>query len=147
MPVGQVGTGGPQFILNTGSPHYVEFRDDIENFDIVAAGRKIRYNETFIEDGINVNFVKVCGAGQIEVRTYERGVEDETLSCGTGVVASALAAFLKTYGPAEKGKYMYTVLTRGGSLKVNFESKGCNAFNNIHLTGPEKRVFAGEIEI
>ena len=126
-------------ILNTGTPHYVSFVDDPDLINIVAEGRKIRYSPEFAPVGINVNFAKLYG-NQIYVRTYEKGVEDETLSCGTGVTASAIAASLK-YG----GNSFY-VNTAGGRLFVSFV-RTADTFKNVKLTGPAKLVFEGTIEI
>lgn len=134
-------TGNDFFYLNTGSPHYVRFSENPEAMDIVAEGRKIRYNERFQKEGTNVNFVKQEN-GSIFVRTYERGVEDETLSCGTGVTASALAAALKGIGSADK----CVVHTRGGKLTVHFHREG-ERFTHIWLEGPASFVYKGEIEL
>ncbi|RLD50638.1 MAG: diaminopimelate epimerase [Bacteroidetes bacterium] len=126
--------------MDTGSPHYVIFSDNVSQLDVINKGRSLRYNNKFDPDGTNVNFVEIRDNG-IFVRTYERGVEDETLSCGTGVTASALA-----YG-IEKGinKGSVEIKTRGGRLKVKFERKG-NNFTNIWLEGPAQRVFKGKIK-
>ncbi|MCF8304440.1 MAG: diaminopimelate epimerase [Bacteroidales bacterium] len=127
--------------INTGSSHYIRFVDEIEKLDVTAQGRSIRNSPAYIDSGINVNFVKQYH-DHIFVRTYERGVEDETLSCGTGVVASALATALKTKSEQDK----YIVMTKGGKLRVNF-SKNDNGFKDVWLEGPATYVFKGEIEI
>lgn len=130
------------YVLNTGSPHYVQFVEDVENIDVVTEGRKIRNSKEFAKDGINVNFVETLGDDKIYVRTYERGVEDETLSCGTGVTASALIA-----AHNEIGFNRVEVKTKGGNLSVEFERKSESSFENIWLCGPVTFVFSGEIEI
>jgi len=130
------------YVLNTGSPHYVQFVKNVENIDVVAEGRKIRYNKEFAKEGINVNFVEVLGDDAIYVRTYERGVEDETLSCGTGVTASALVA-----AHNEIGFNRVEVKTKGGNLSVEFERKSESKFENIWLCGPANFVFSGEIDL
>ncbi len=126
--------------VNTGSPHHVVFVEDPDLIDVVAEGRKIRYGEPYGEKGTNVDFVGVNN-GKLYVRTYERGVEDETLSCGTGVTAAALvyAHKNKTEGPVE-------IRTKGGSLRVTF-SRQDNSYTNIMLEGPVTHVFSGEIEL
>jgi diaminopimelate epimerase len=133
---------GDNFILNTGSPHYVIFSESVESWPIVEQAKKIRYSEKFAKEGINVNFAEQKSEGEIYVRTYERGVEDETLSCGTGVVASSLAFALKNNSAINKLK----IETPGGKLEVKFEKAG-NGFKNIYLIGPAEKVFEGTIEI
>jgi diaminopimelate epimerase len=128
--------------MNTGSPHYIRFVDDVTQVDVVSEGRKIRNNDRFKEQGTNVNFVQVL-PGELIVRTYERGVEDETLSCGTGVTASAMAAVIKNKIPAGQG--FAHILTPGGKLKVYFEKNGLG-FKNIWLEGGATFVYRGEIE-
>jgi len=129
------------FFLNTGSPHYVTFRNDVETFDIIAEAKKIRFNERFREKGTNVDFVEVRD-DHLFVRSYERGVEDETLSCGTGVTASVLAYAVKK--PARHA--FMDVRTRGGALRVSFQQTG-NSFSDIWLEGPAIFVFKGEINL
>ena len=128
-------------ILDTGSPHYIKPTRDVRNYDVVKVGKEIRYSEGFKKEGINVNFVE--GAeDRIFVRTYERGVEDETLSCGTGVTAAALV-----FAHNEVGFNRVEVTTPGGNLAVEFDKTGEEEFKNIWLCGPAEFVFAGEIEI
>ena len=127
--------------LDTGSPHYVSFVDKVEEVDVYKEGRKIRMSNAFRADGINVNFVEY-GQDRLFVRTYERGVENETWSCGTGVVASALCASLR--GASKQSEYK--VRTRGGDLTVSFRKEDDNNFRNIILDGPAEFVFQGSIE-
>ncbi len=128
-------------VLDTGSPHYIEMVDNVNSVDVVALGQMIRYNERFKETGINVNFV-AQEENQLFVRTYERGVENETFSCGTGVTASALIA-----GIDKLGAQTIQIETLGGKLAVSFNNKGDNAFDNIWLMGPGTYVFDGSIEM
>ncbi|MEO6490348.1 MAG: diaminopimelate epimerase [Ferruginibacter sp.] len=129
-------------ILNTGSPHMVKFSTDVANVDVVETGREIRYNKRFVATGINVNFVETTNQDSIFVRTYERGVEDETLSCGTGVTAAALVS---AHNPL--GFNRVNVHTRGGRLSVEFNKINDSHFDNIWLCGPAEFVFSGEIEV
>ena len=133
---------GGDFVLNTGSPHYVKTVNNVSDFEVLKEGRAIRYSKEFEEDGINVNFVEQTDEDNIYVRTYERGVEDETLSCGTGVTASALV-----YYHNEVGFNRIEVATLGGSLAVEFDKVGDNEFNNIWLCGSADFVFKGEISL
>lgn len=128
--------------LNTGSPHVVRFVDDLESLDVVQEGRAIRYSSTFHPGGTNVNFAQVVDAHTLFVRTYERGVEDETYSCGTGVTAVALVAHqqLNMSSPV-------AIQTIGGNLHVSFQALSDGQFDSIHLIGPAKRVFAGQVAI
>jgi diaminopimelate epimerase len=127
------------FVLNTGSPHYVKFVEDAEAIDVKTAGKKLRHCPQFEPNGVNVNFVEFQ-QDRLFVRTYERGVEDETLSCGTGVTASAMAAsYIKDLSE-------FDIITRGGNLQVSFQKKG-NSFSNVWLTGPATFVYSGQIEI
>ncbi len=128
-------------LANTGVPHLVVFTDNNENADMVSFGRPLRYSGRYAPEGVNVNLVSVTD-GRLKVRTYERGVEDETLSCGTGVTASAIAA-------ARTGKIVTDrpeVSVRGGTLSVRFKLND-NGASRIFLTGPATFVFSGEKEI
>jgi diaminopimelate epimerase len=132
------------FQLNTGSPHYVIFQPDVMEFNIIKLAKAIRYNAEYEKEGINVNFVESSGFDSIIVRTYERGVEDETFSCGTGVVASAIASFYKDK-PAEAQTETISIQTKGGNLKVKFDFTPSMSFQNVWLIGPAERVFEGEV--
>jgi diaminopimelate epimerase len=129
-------------LLDTGSPHFVKFVNKIEEVDVVESGRIIRESKPFAENGINVNFVETFNKDSIYVRTYERGVEDETMSCGTGVTASALVS-----AHNERGFNRVEVKTNGGKLSVEFNKKGDGEFDNIWLCGPANFVFKGEVII
>jgi diaminopimelate epimerase len=131
------------FLLNTGSPHYVKMVTDVMNVDVFKKGRDIRYSKDFEQDGINVNFVEILSDDdKILVRTYERGVEDETWSCGTGVTAAALVCYHN-----ENGFNDVQVKTLGGTLTVEFDRVDDNHYNNIWLSGPADKVFEGSIEL
>lgn len=129
-------------VLNTGSPHFVKFANNVENIDVVETGREIRNSKQFKKDGINVNFVETIDDDGIYVRTYERGVEDETMSCGTGVTASALMTAHNA-----RGFNRVKVKTPGGSLSVEYNKIDEEHFENIWLCGPAALVYKGEIEI
>lgn len=128
------------FELNTGSPHYVEFVQELKNYKVFENGNKIRNSASYLAEGINVNFVEELSENEIFVRTYERGVEDETYSCGTGATASALV-YMKN-----KNLQEVKVDVLGGELKVCAE-KSKNGFKNIWLQGPAKQIFKGEINL
>ncbi|HEY0299459.1 MAG TPA: diaminopimelate epimerase [Arachidicoccus sp.] len=130
------------FVLNTGSPHYVKFVEEVKKMNVAEEGRKIRYSEAYKEKGINVNFVQVLDDTTIFVRTYERGVEGETYSCGTGVTAASLVS-----AHNERGFNRIEVKTLGGNLAVEFDKKGEEHFDNIWLCGPAELVFTGQIKI
>jgi diaminopimelate epimerase len=129
------------FFLNTGVPHYVEFVVNLKDKDIVEHGRKLRFDERFAPEGTNVNFVEFL-SDKLFVRTYERGVENETLACGTGVTASALAAAIK-FNPNTTN---FDIETLGGNLKVFFKNDN-KMFTDIWLQGPAEFVFEGNIEL
>ena len=126
--------------LNTGSPHHIEFVNDIQAVEVFQQGKAIRYGAPYFEEGANVNFVQKIDEETLWVRTYERGVEDETYSCGTGVTAAAIASY-------QKGlikKLPVKIKTLGGELSVSFEENQ-GQFTNGYLTGPATFVFKGEL--
>jgi diaminopimelate epimerase len=130
------------YILDTGSPHYIKVLNDVETVDVVKKGREIRYSREFATNGINVNFVQETDQPtEIIVRTYERGVEDETFSCGTGVTAAALVC-----SHNDAGFNRVEVQTRGGLLSVEYDRID-GRYENIWLIGPAEKVFEGTIEI
>jgi diaminopimelate epimerase len=127
-------------IMNTGSPHFVRFTTNVAGCDMVQIGRSVRYSDRFKDGGINVNVVEL-GEDHAQMRTYERGVEDETYSCGTGTVAVALSVALKK----EIHSGTVAISTRGGALKVHFQREG-NEFKEIYLEGPATKVYSGVLE-
>jgi diaminopimelate epimerase len=129
---------GAALVLNTGSPHYVLTVSDVLQQNVVAEGRAIRQNPTYAAEGINVNFMQQTNETSLFVRTYERGVEDETLSCGTGVVAAAIAATGN-----RTGIFNRTVQTRGGLLKASFVKLTPTSAEQVLLTGPATFVYHG----
>lgn len=129
-------------ILNTGVPHALAFVHDLENLDLITLGAAIRYHEHFPK-GTNANFAKEISPGHIAIRTYERGVEDETLACGTGMVACAIVYHLLTGVPSP-----IKVDVQGGeTLEIGFAGDAENGFHDVTLCGPADFVFEGEIEL
>lgn len=132
------------YILDTGSPHYVKIVKNIDSIHVYEEGRKIRYSDSYQEKGINVNFVQIESPEHILVRTYERGVENETLACGTGVTASAIV----TAWRFNLSKASIHVKARGGNLSVDLQkSPNSTTYQHIYLTGNATFVFKGEIDI
>lgn len=131
------------YVINTGSPHYIRYVNELESFDVVKQAKKIRYSERYAQEGINVNFIDPTDS-YLAIRTYERGVEDLTLSCGTGVTAAALAHYIDSKNEAKH--YSQKVVTDGGELEVQFNYQD-GIFTEIYLCGPAKFVFEGSIEI
>jgi len=125
-------------VLDTGSPHLVKTVDNVMGMDVYKEGKEIRYSKEFKEEGINVNFVE-NDQRKLIVRTYERGVEDETYSCGTGVTAAALV-----FAHNDNGFNRIEIQTKGGHLAVEFDKTGDQSFENIWLCGPAVFVFKGE---
>jgi diaminopimelate epimerase len=130
------------YFINTGSPHYVAFVEDLENMDVYEEGKAIREDKRFAPGGTNVNFVELFD-DEIFVRTFERGVEDETLACGTGSTAAAIAASLFL----ETDQNVWDVEVMGGYLQVSFEKCEDGSFKNVWLTGPAEKVFTGAIKV
>ena len=140
--VNKVNLVNMNYFLNTGSPHYVTFKENIKDIDVFNRGKEIRNSAEFSPGGTNVNFVEFVN-DEIYVRTYERGVENETFSCGTGVTASAICASMHK----KTDKSSCDIITNGGKLNVSFQKHDNNTFTDIWLTGPAKFAFKGEIEI
>jgi diaminopimelate epimerase len=129
------------YFLNTGSPHIVKFVDNLKNLDVKKQGSDLRYSDFWVaKGGTNVNFVQLNGDSNISVRTYERGVEDETYSCGTGVTASAIASF-----KFKNCNSLVNINTLGGQLSVMFKNLMASNFTDICLIGPAEKVFFGKI--
>lgn len=143
VDVDNVTTAVRGHFLNTGVPHFVctmPSQTSLDSVDIMHDAPTIRYDEAFKPNGTNVNYIAIINDDEIAVRTYERGVEGETLACGTGIVASAIAASLTT------NACHFNVHARGGNLTVDFEREG-NAFRNVWLGGPAQKVFSGIVNI
>lgn len=142
IDVEQIEKDETAFVLNTGSPHYVLEVKDLETLDVFTAGSKIRNNSTYQDQGINVNFIEDKGDHYF-VRTFERGVEDETYACGTGVTAVALA---KAKELDEPGHFTRAIKVLGGDMRVEYDYDG-KSFSNIFLCGPAELVFTGRITL
>jgi len=139
--VNAVEVGDHFFVTNTGSPHYVQLINGVEKFDVFTAGKAIRYNERFKAEGVNVNFIEFHD-DHLFVRTYERGVENETYSCGTGITASAITTHLN-----KLGEHRVSIKTIGGALAVSFNNLGGGHFNHIWLQGPGTFVYSASINL
>ncbi|MBN08992.1 MAG: diaminopimelate epimerase [Flavobacteriaceae bacterium] len=134
----------PDFIyLDTGSPHHIIPSKDLEEINVKLLGSKIRFSDIYKKQGVNVNFVEKISSDKFKIRTYERGVENETLSCGTGAVASAIAMSLL----GETSSKEIKISTLGGKLFVAFNKRSNNKFTNVTLEGPVKFVYEGTIII
>ena len=134
--------GADVHFLNTGVPHAVAFLDKLEGLDISRLGAYLRYHEAFSPKGTNANFARILSPGHIAIRTYERGVEDETLACGTGITACALLHAVLTDAPSP----IQVDVAGGDTLKVGFQRTG-DRFTDVTLTGPADLVFTGDIQI
>lgn len=134
------------YYINTGTSHFVVFEEDLNKINIIEKGRSIRYDERFSHyNGCNVNFVEEISLNNIRIRTYERGVEDETLACGTGICAAALTYSIEK--GLKNGKHTINISAKGGDLQVEFEKKSDNSLSEVYLIGTANNVFEGEIEI
>lgn len=129
--------------LDTGSPHYVVFCDDLSTENVLRTGKNIRYSADYAKLGVNVNLIEKVDPSTIRIATYERGVENETLSCGTGATASVLF-YAHTFGITNA---TINVLTKGGTLTVSFEKSENDLYHNIWLSGPASYVFSGSISL
>ncbi len=129
------------YYIYTGSPHFIRFVTGLKDYPVFEDGKEIRYSNDFKPGGTNVNFVELQPDNSIFVRTYERGVENETLSCGTGITAAAIAASLKGYRSPVK------INTLGGQLLVEFKNSHSDTFQEIYLVGPAKMVFKGQLDL
>ena len=140
IAVREIRRGDGWWFLNTGVPHYVEFVDDLGAVDVCARGRAIRYDLERFPQGTNVNFVQPVEPGLIRMRTYERGVENETLACGTGATAAAIV----TSYTQQTGTTRFRVLVPGGELSIRFSHEPATSiYTDVRLTGPARRVFDG----
>jgi len=128
------------YVLNTGSPHYIEFKKNLTDLPVYKEGYAIRNNSIYKEEGINVNFIEAEGAGYF-VRTFERGVEDETYACGTGATAAAIAVAVHE---GRSGAVHIPIRVLGGQLSISFNREG-DHFSAIFLKGPADFVFAGKL--
>lgn len=142
IDVDRIETDGDAFVLNTGSPHYVKTVPQLGQLNVFEEGKAIRNNATYQQEGINVNFVEDKGA-YLFVRTFERGVEDETFACGTGVTAVALSI---AHQYKTLGHHSTPIKVLGGDLRIDFDYDG-KKFNQVFLCGPAKLVFEGEIKL
>ncbi|NBU90838.1 MAG: diaminopimelate epimerase, partial [Flavobacteriia bacterium] len=132
-----------EFELYTGSPHYVKISDDISSETILNFGKSIRFSPKYNSEGINVNLLKGISPTKIEIASYERGVEEETLSCGTGATACALV-WDKIHN---SGTNFIEVKAKGGNLKIEFKRDSFNGYYDIFLVGPANFVYSGEINL
>lgn len=130
-----------EYFVNTGSPHHIRYVQDLDKYPVVEEGAKVRYSAKYSPKGTNVNFLEKVNTDTIKVRTYERGVENETLSCGTGVTACALV-----YGSASNLNCIQ-IKTLGGDLMVKFNTNDQNKFTEVNLTGPAVQVYKGIISV
>lgn len=140
IDIDTINKDGDAYVLNTGSPHYVAQMNDLQNYDVFHNGKAIRNNDTYKNEGINVNYVEDKG-DYLFVRTFERGVEDETYACGTGVTAVALSM---AQHKAQIGHIKTPVKVLGGDLRIEFDYDG-KQFTNVFLCGPAEKVFEGEV--
>ncbi len=142
LDVNEVRETDGSFVLNTGSPHLIKYENNLQELNVEEKGKRIRFSKAYAQEGINVNFMEELDKETVYVRTYERGVENETLSCGTGVTAAALLSLHN-----HKGFNRVEVKTNGGTLSVEFNKIDQEHYNNIWLCGPASFVYKGIIKI
>ena len=140
--VAEIKTEPSYIFLDTGSPHHVQLVDDLQNIDVKQLGSAIRYSNLYAKHGSNVNFVQQLSADAFAIRTYERGVEDETLSCGTGATAVAIAM----HAAGKTQSKVVQIKVQGGELKISFDEHH-RAYSNIFLEGPTQLVFEGTLSL
>ncbi|HIP36279.1 MAG TPA: diaminopimelate epimerase [Crocinitomix sp.] len=134
---------GNDYFIHTGSPHYIKYYNSIDDLNIINFGKKIRYSDTYKKEGTNVNAVEIINNNHLKIRTYERGVENETLACGTGVTACALS-----YAKLKKlTNNTVNVDAVGGKLSVSFKQQADGSFTDIWLIGPAEFVFSGSYDL
>ena len=143
QPVKDYQVGEGYYFFDTGSPHHIQFVQDLPAYEVFQKGQQIRYSKLYQDGGTNVNFVEPHQQG-IRVRTYERGVENETLACGTGVTAAAMAWSVQQ---ARYGSVVVPVQAEGGQLEVRFERTSANHFQQVWLCGPATAVFKGQFDL
>lgn len=143
IDVNNILSDGGAWVLDTGSPHYVEEISGLLNFPLKEEAKKIRYGSNYGEKGINVNYVELIGPSAYAIRTYERGVEDETFACGTGATAAALAM---AHQQGQDGKLKIQMQAIGGLLTIHF-NKSKTQFTEVYLEGPATFVFEGKIDL
>lgn len=144
IPVSEIVRGDGWWFLNTGVPHYVEFVERVDQVDVIGRGRAIRNDLERFPQGTNVNFIEVLARGHIRIRTYERGVENETLACGTGATAAAIV----TSHALQPDTTQYTIGVAGGELRVGFDHQPhTTTYTNIRLSGGARRVFEGVFDL
>jgi len=135
--------GAPVHVLNTGVPHAVSFVDNLPELDVVKNGAAVRYHDRFAPNGTNANFAAVLADNHIAIRTYERGVEGETLACGTGMCAAAIIHNILTDAPSP----VKVDVAGGDTLEIGFVKGADNQYTNVTLSGPADFVFEGDVEV
>ena len=138
-----IGSDGQAWVLDTGSPHFVQQVEQLQHFSLIDEAKKVRYGTAYGEKGINVNYVESLPEGGYAIRTYERGVEDETLACGTGATAAALAMAYQE--GLKDGAYSIPMKALGGQLTIHFRKQG-SSYREIYLEGPATFVYEGYID-
>jgi diaminopimelate epimerase len=131
------------YLVDTGSPHFVTFRKSVSDIDVYSEGRNLRHQQRFANAGVNINFVEDVSQNVCRMRTFERGVENETLACGTGAVAAAISSYCRQ----KTDKNSYSIEVPGGTLTVRFNPHDNMSFTDVWLEGPVKFVFKGEISL